>query len=88
MSHLDTKIKLLKETLTNRNKEIKEFDGVQKNNEQLLNLLEKYDDKVTELQTEIDVRDLRIEELEGKEKKYNLKSLEERVQFLIDLLEK
>lgn len=54
-------IKLLKETLTNRNNEFKEYEGVQKNNEQLLSLLEKYDDKVTELQTEIDIRDLRIE---------------------------
>lgn len=79
---------MLKETLTNRNAEFREYEGVQKNNEQLLSLLEKYDDKVTELQTEIDIRDLRIEGLEGKEKKYNLKSLEDRVQFLIDLLEK
>lgn len=60
-SHLETKVKLLKETLTNRNKEFKEYEGVQRNNEQLLSLLEKYDEKVTELQTEIDVRDLRIE---------------------------
>lgn len=59
--HLETKIKLLKETLTNRNTEFKEYEGVQKNNEQLLSLLEKYDDKVTEMQTEIDIRDLRIE---------------------------
>ena len=58
------------------------------NNEQLLSLLEKYDDKVTELQTEIDIRDLKIDEMEHPHKKYNLKSLEERVQFLIDLLEK
>ena len=60
-AHLETKINLLKETLTNRNKEFKEYEGVQRNNEQLLSLLEKYDEKVTELQTEIDVRDLRIE---------------------------
>ena len=59
--HLETKLKLLKETLTNRNTEFKEYEGVQKNNEQLLSLLEKYDDKVTEMQTEIDIRDLRIE---------------------------
>ena len=59
--HLETKINLLKETLNKRNKELKEYEGVQKNNEQLLSLLEKYDDKVTELQTEIDVRDLRLE---------------------------
>jgi hypothetical protein len=60
-AHLETKIKLLKETLTNRNKEFKEYEAVQQNNEQLLSLLEKYDEKVTELQTEVDVRDLRIE---------------------------
>ena len=59
--NLETKIKLLKETLTNRNYEFKEYEGVQQNNEQLLTLLEKYDDKVTELQTEIDIRDLRLE---------------------------
>jgi hypothetical protein len=58
---METKISLLKETLTNRNNEFKEYEGVQKNNEQLLTLLEKYDDKVTELTTEIDIRDLRIE---------------------------
>jgi SMC interacting uncharacterized protein involved in chromosome segregation len=58
---METKISLLKETLTNRNIEFKEYEGVQKNNEQLLTLLEKYDDKVTELTTEIDIRDLRIE---------------------------
>jgi cell shape-determining protein MreC len=59
--HLETKINLLKETLTNRNKDLKEYEGVQRNNEQLLALLEKYDEKVTEMQTEIDIRDLRIE---------------------------
>ncbi|CAI2360734.1 unnamed protein product [Moneuplotes crassus] len=86
--NLETKIKLLQETLTNRNKEFSEYEGVQRNNEHLLSLLEKYDDKVTELQTELDLRNLKLEQLEGKEKKHTLKSMEERVQFLVDLLEK
>eukprot|EP00344_Euplotes_crassus_P002644 CAMPEP_0196998666 /NCGR_PEP_ID=MMETSP1380-20130617/4012_1 /TAXON_ID=5936 /ORGANISM="Euplotes crassus, Strain CT5" /LENGTH=118 /DNA_ID=CAMNT_0042415329 /DNA_START=238 /DNA_END=594 /DNA_ORIENTATION=- len=66
--NLETKIKLLQETLTNRNKEFSEYEGVQRNNEHLLSLLEKYDDKVTELQTELDLRNLKLEQLEGKEK--------------------
>ena len=53
--------KSAQETLTNRNKEFREYEGVQKNNEHLLSLLERYDDKVTELQTEVDIRDLKIE---------------------------
>lgn len=63
---------------------------VKKNNEQLLDLLEKYDKKVTELQVEIDIKDLKMKnvleenDLEG----HSLNDLEDRISFLITLLEK
>ena len=40
-SHLKTKLKLLEETLTNKNKDLKALQNFKKNNEQLLVLLEK-----------------------------------------------
>ena len=57
----------MQETLENKNKDIETLDSFKKNNEQLLWLLERYDHKVIEMQTEIDVRDLRIKELEDPE---------------------
>ena len=47
----------LKEALTKRNKE---FEMLESNNKQLLYLLEKYDAKVTEMQEDIDLKDLKI----------------------------
>lgn len=59
VSNLKIKTKLLQETLENRNKDCETLNSFKKNNEQLLCLLERYDHKVIEMQTEIDVRDLR-----------------------------
>jgi hypothetical protein len=63
-SHLKVKTRLLQETLENKNKDLESLDSFKHNNEQLLKLLERYDEKVIEMQTEIDVRDLRIKEFE------------------------
>jgi hypothetical protein len=63
-SHLKVKTRLLQETLENKNKDLESLDSFKHNNEQLLKLLERYDEKVIEMQTEIDVRDLRIKDFE------------------------
>lgn len=49
------KVKLLEETLSKNNDSKKDLE---KSNKQLIYLLEKYDDKVTELQNDIDLKDL------------------------------
>lgn len=63
-SHLKVKTKLLQETLENKNKDLLSLESFKHNNEQLLSLLERYDQKVVEMQTEIDIRDLRIKDFE------------------------
>lgn len=88
---MKVKTKLLQETLENKNRDLDTLESFKRNNEQLLVLLERYDHKVIEMQTEIDVRELRIKELEEKEepdKILNLDDLEERIKFLIALLER
>jgi hypothetical protein len=47
--------------LTKRNQD---FDFAEDNNRQLLSLLEKYDNKLDELQEDIELRDLKIIEYE------------------------
>lgn len=69
----------MQETLENRNKDLEVMHSLKNNNEKLLKLIERYeyssknllacseiqvDRKVIDLQNEIDLRDLRIKELE------------------------
>lgn len=63
MSHLKVKTKLLQETLENKNRDLEELESFKYNNAQLIDLLERYDLKVVEMQTEIDIRDIRIKQL-------------------------
>lgn len=49
LSHANTKLKLLEETLNNRNNDISAMENYKKNNEQLLKLLERYDNKVSSM---------------------------------------
>ena len=49
LSNLQTKIRLLEQTLTQKNKDFTMLESLKSNNEQLLDLLEKYDEKVNEL---------------------------------------
>ena len=60
VSHLKTKIKLLEEALTNRNHDI---DEVENNNQQLLDLLEKYDKRLEQMQNCTELKEVEIMEL-------------------------
>ena len=51
----------------------------------------RYDQKVSDMQNEMDIRDLRIKELEGvtiESENLSLDDLEVRIKYLINLLEK
>ena len=50
----------MEETLTKKSKEVKLMSKYKDNNDELLELLQKYDNKVTDLQMEIDILDLKI----------------------------
>lgn len=60
VSHLKTKIKLLEEALTNRNHDIEE---VEDNNQQLLDLLEKYDTRLEQMQNCTELKEVELMEL-------------------------
>ena len=57
------KIKLLQDALTRRNDEISQAE---ENNKQLLSQLEKYDQKLDELQEDNELKDMKIFEYERK----------------------
>lgn len=87
--HLNTKIKLLQDTLTKRNQD---FDFAEDNNRQLLSLLEKYDNKLDELQEDLELRDLKIIEYEkditDSTDKIKIESLEDKIKFITQMLDK
>jgi len=60
LSHLTTKLHLLEETCTNKNVELKSMKNFQENNEKLIVLLERYDQKVSEVQHELDIKNLEV----------------------------
>ena len=62
-SFLKTKVKLLEETLDNKGKDLESLDAFKENNSHLLSLLDKYDEKLAEMQDDIDIRDLKINEM-------------------------
>lgn len=85
--NLDTKIKLLEDALTRRNLEVEQGES---NNKQLLNLLEKYDYKLDELQEDNELKDMKIFEYErsmtDEKPKIKLDSIEDKVRFLVQVL--
>ena len=89
VSHLQTKSKLLEEALTKRNKDKEDLED---SYGQLMNVLEKYDNQITEMKEELEVKDLKInayeERLENKSDVICIDELEERILFLVSVLEK
>ncbi len=57
MSFLQTKVTLLEETLSSKNKDLETLDAFRDNNAHLLSLLDRYDEKLIEMQNDIDIRD-------------------------------
>lgn len=77
LSFLKTKVSLLEETLNNKTKDLETLDSFKENNAHLLSLLDKYDIKLTQMQDDLDVRDLKINDLlekyeKGEPGKFNL----------------
>jgi len=79
-----TKVNLLEDALTRRNIDVEQGE---ENNKQLLNLLEKYDNKLDELQEDNELKDMKIFEYErqhlGDKPKIKIESIEEKVRFLV-----
>lgn len=73
--------------MTKRNQD---FDFAEDNNRQLLSLLEKYDNKLDELQEDLEIRELKIIEYEKdmseSKDKIKIESLEEKIQFITAML--
>ncbi|CAI2378258.1 unnamed protein product [Moneuplotes crassus] len=90
-SFLQTKVTLLEEALNSKNKDLETLDAFKENNSHLLALLDKYDQKMVDMQNDIDIRDLKIDHLvslyekEDKEADFNL--LESKIRFLLELLD-
>ena len=80
----NTKIKLLEDALTRRNVDVEQAE---ENNRQLLTLLEKYDNKLDELQEDNELKDMKIFEYErqhlGDRPKIRIESIEDKVKFLV-----
>ncbi|CAI2362603.1 unnamed protein product [Moneuplotes crassus] len=84
LSNLQMKLKLMEEALNKSNSQIDKLKP-------LPYLLDKYELKLTEYQNEIDLREIKIQDLEEKKGIKNhqsLDDLEERIQFLIKELER
>jgi len=84
---LGTKVKLLEDALTRRNIDVEQAE---ENNRQLLNLLEKYDNKLDELQEDNELKDMKIFEYErvhlGDRPHIHIESIEDKIKFLIQVL--
>jgi hypothetical protein len=87
--NLNTKIKLLEEALTRRNVDVEQAE---ENNRQLLTLLEKYDNKLDELQEDNELKDMKIFEYErnhlGDRPKIRIEAIEDKVRFLVQVLKR
>lgn len=86
---MNTKNKLLEDALTRRNVDVEQAE---ENNRQLLNLLEKYDNKLDELQEDNELKDMKIFEYErvhlGDRPKIKIESIEDKVKFLVMVLKR
>jgi hypothetical protein len=80
---------LLQDTLTKRNQD---FDFAEDNNRQLLSLLEKYDNKLDELQEDLEIRDLKINEYEkdmqNSQDRIKTETVEDKIRFLQQMIER
>ena len=85
----NTKVKLLEDALTRRNVDVEQAED---NNRQLLTLLEKYDNKLDELQEDNELKDMKIFEYErqhlGDRPKIRIESIEDKVKFLVQVLKR
>ena len=88
-SNLQTKVKLLEDALTRRNVDVEQAE---ENNRQLLSLLEKYDNKLDELQEDNELKDMKIFEYErqhlGDRPKIRIESIEDKVKFLVQVMKR
>ena len=91
LNHLETKNRLLTEALNKRNEDVKALEN---GNEDLINLLEKCDDKIQKLDEDFKVERMKAEKYEqlfendGKDDfKIDTESLDGRINFLVTTLE-
>ena len=91
LNYLETKNRLLTEALNKRNEDVKALEN---GNEDLINLLEKWDDKIQKLDEDYTVEKIKAEKYEellakeGKEElKIDTESLGGRINFLVGTLE-
>lgn len=91
LQHVDTKNRLLTEALNKRNEDV---GALENGNEDLINLLEKCDDKIQKLDEDYRVEKMKTEQYEkeldekGKgHKKIDVESLDGRINFLVSTLE-
>ena len=79
----------MEDALTRRNYDVEQAED---NNRQLLSLLEKYDNKLDELQEDNEMKDMKIFEYErvhlGDRPHINIESIEEKVKFLVQVLKR
>ena len=77
----------MEEALNRRNYDIEQAED---NNRQLLALLEKYDNKLDELQEDNELKDMKIFEYErqslGDKPKIQIEAIEDKVKFLVQVL--
>jgi soluble P-type ATPase len=86
-SHIETKNHLLTESLNKRNEDVKSLGN---GNEDLINLLEKCDDKIQKLDEDYMVERMRAEKYEALiegDRKIDIESLDGRINFLVSTLE-
>jgi len=86
-SHMDTKIKLLKEVLTKKNDEYK---AVEDNNKELVMFIQKCDDKISKLEEDFQLERIKTEKYEVKLglvtdgfKRIDVDTLDGRINFLV-----
>jgi len=90
-SHLDTKVHLLKEALNKRNDDIKELEN---SNDDLVCLLEKWDEKLFKLDEDYKLEKIKWEKYEqelGKRdkdfSKIDIETIDGRISFMVNILE-
>ncbi len=68
------------------------MEQAEENNRQLLNLLEKYDNKLDELQEDNELKDMKIFEYErvhlGDRPQIHIESIEDKIKFLVQVLKR
>lgn len=88
---MDTKIRLLKEVLTKKNKD---FQTAEENNRELVAFIEKWDEKISKLDEDLQIEKIKSEKYEIKLgiieddfKRIDVDTLDGRINFLVNLLE-